>query len=182
MLADDPCDDGADEDVHAREGLLEALEAVAQVSLADLYAARTQVGDRGLREGRGAYNGGDALDGGTNGAIGGLGLYGEVGYLLESGPRTKLPDARRASVMFLPVMPVAPTTRTRGFWLAMVASSRLEFFRGQKGRLYSLSSAPPFPKSGESGDVGADKAYCVSSSFHERARESGMMLHVCGIS
>ena len=81
LLADRRRNDGADEDVRACEGLLEALDAVAQVSRPDLYAARTQVGDRGFREGRGTYKGRDALDRGTNVPIGGSGLYSEVGYL-----------------------------------------------------------------------------------------------------
>ena len=62
LLVDRPRDDGADNDVRAREGLLQALDAVVQVSGADLDAVRTEIGHGGLREGRGAYNSRDALE------------------------------------------------------------------------------------------------------------------------
>ena len=43
--------------------------------------------------------------------------------------RTKSPEARRALVMLLPVLPVAPRTATRGFWLAIVARCELTLQR-----------------------------------------------------
>ncbi len=48
LRAQCPDNDDADENVRAFEGLLEALDAVVQVSRADLDAPRTQVGDCGL--------------------------------------------------------------------------------------------------------------------------------------
>ena len=66
LLADHPPDDGADDDVCTREGLLQALDAVAQVARADLDALGTEVGHGRLGEGRGAYDGRDALDVSTN--------------------------------------------------------------------------------------------------------------------
>ena len=62
LLADHPRDDAADDDVCACEGLLQALDAVVQVSGADLDTPRTEVGNRGLGEGRGAYDSRDALN------------------------------------------------------------------------------------------------------------------------
>ena len=66
LLADHPPDDGADDDVCTREGLLQALDAVVQVARADLDASGTKVGHGGLGEGRGAYDGRDELDASTN--------------------------------------------------------------------------------------------------------------------
>ena len=111
LVRDGKYDDDADEGIYAFEYLLKALEVVLDVPWTDLNALRTKLGDGGLLEGRGAYEGRHTLD-----VIGIRLVFGQNSIDRK---HTNSPDAMRAWMILLPVVPVEPMTSTSGFGLAI---------------------------------------------------------------